>query len=158
MSPQRRTEWQIALWSIFAACFTGAGALPLSDIHHQRFVSDQGPYNSIDATLRDEIGFENGTAKLASALANVPNDTPISVVYRHSGFLVLPGVITTQVLSSRPVQEFRCSTPYGSDLDTGRLRKRGGVAIFLAMPPPQNLGETTQVGSHVFMVKIAPSS
>jgi hypothetical protein len=78
-------------------------------------------------------------------------------VYRSFGFLMLPGVITTQILQSRPVEEFRCSTQSGSDLDTRRLQQRGGVAVFVAMPPSPNLGETTQVGSYVFLVKIVPS-
>jgi len=157
VNARRRAEWQIALWSIFLACFVGVGALPLGRVRRQQHVSNQGPYNSIDAALREELGSEDGSARLKAAFESVPMETPVSVVYCASGFQALAGNVTTQLLWPRPVKEFRCSKPYGKDVDAIGLKKRGGVAVFLSVEPPSDLGEATRVGRSVQVVKIVPA-
>jgi hypothetical protein len=157
VNTRRRAEWQIALWSIFLVCFVGVGALPLGGARRQQYVSDQGPYNSIDAALREEFGSENGSARLKAAMEGVPTETPVSVVYCASGFQALAGNVTTQLLWPRPVKEFRCSKPYGNDVDANGLKERGGVAVFLSVEPPKDLGESTRVGRSVQVVRIVPA-
>lgn len=154
MNARRLSEWQIVFWSVFLACFVGAGALSLKSVSHLRMVSDQGRYNSIDAALRAELGMENGVATLEAAVADLPKETPISVVYCIRGFRAMPGIITSQILWSRPIEEVRCTSPYGNDLETGPLKARGGVAIFVGVPSPKELGEPTEIGSRVQLVKI----
>ena len=156
VNARRLAEWQITLWGIFLACFVGAGALPLGAVRFQRRTDYQGPYNSVDALLRDEVGLKNGAAKISSMVAELPKDSNISVVYCSTGFDALAGVLTSQILFPRPVEEFRCISPQGSDLDTKKLRERGGVAFFIAIMPAEDLGEVTPVGGRVYLVKIVP--
>lgn len=154
MNSRRLAEWQIVLWSVFLVCFVGVGALPLRSVTHLRQVSDQGPHNSIDAVLRDELRMENGAATLKAAVADVPKDAPVTIVFCIRGFKALPGMIASQILWPRPVQEVRCTSPEGSDLETGPLKARGGIAMFVGVPAPTELGEAIQVGPRVQLVKI----
>lgn len=126
----------------------------MKNVRLQPQVKNQGPLNSVDLIYAEELGLENGASDLIAAVADVPKETPVSVVYCSTNFQALAGLIATQLLWPRDVQEVHCSSPSGKDLDVKRIADRGGVAIFMSVPFPSDLGESKAVGPYVHVVKI----
>jgi hypothetical protein len=135
-------------WVLFFIAFIGVGAVPFDTLHRQVRVTDQGPTNSADLSYKENLGIDNGSARIAESLRHVPAGARVAVAYRFGTYQTVCSQMICQAAWNAGLRPVEITTDE-PELEQ-RVRATGAVAIFYLDGPPPAWLPTPQVFSSSF--------